>query len=89
MENEHQKELSKILGLVYDTNFRDKDKMATWAEIYIAIGKLIEKANNPPVEKYIPTTPNYVQPCAEFHKELLMILKNYLLKNRDYTKNVV
>lgn len=41
-----------MLGLG-DFDF-EREKPASWAEIYEAIGKLKERANQPPVEKYIP-----------------------------------
>lgn len=47
---QHQEELSKILGIA------GSRRMATWPEIYVAIGKLQGKSN--------PTFPTYVAPSS-------------------------
>lgn len=58
--NEHQIELSKILGLISPLKgYREAEKdIATWAQIYEAIGRLkqrAEEANKPREITYIPT----------------------------------
>lgn len=52
MEKAHQIELSKILDI--ETGLHGKKEPATWAEIYVAIGKLKERA-----EKNIINVPHY------------------------------
>ena len=43
---DYQKDLSKILGLTKgdEFNYQTKTKVAAWPEIFVAIGKLQEKA---------------------------------------------
>lgn len=55
---EHQKELVKILGLNSGRGLVGSriDTLPTWAEIYVEIGKLKEKAENPEKEiRYYPS----------------------------------
>lgn len=49
---EHQKELSKILGLSRGLTGSGN---ASWAEIYVEIGKLKERAERLPIKEYIPS----------------------------------
>jgi hypothetical protein len=69
MEKEHQEILTKMLGL--ERPYSSEIEPAPWAEIYEAIGKLKERANQPPVEKWIncpaPTPLNVPHPNLHYH----------------------
>lgn len=64
---EHQKELSKILGIQMGIS---RNGPASWPEIYAEIGKLQERADKQPEIRYFPSVdpmPLSSQPNVHYH----------------------
>ena len=65
-DKELREKFSKVLGKVPTSRFlNEKDSPYSWEEIFNEIGKLQERAEKPPVERYIPQNPSPLMPLNQ------------------------